>query len=502
MNLFARRGWPCGICLALILASTPAFGQESWDAIYVGSAKVGHMRVRVEPLKDRAGRDLVRVRVDWDLTFDRGNNRAHMRQLYGTIETPEGSVLRLDTRTQASNDDIRTFGDVKDGRMNLTIESGGKAQAKEIAWDPDVRGPYAAELSLSRKPLKPGEARDVKTYMPDLNKICITKLVAKGPEKVEIGGAGQTRELLRVEQVVTDDAGTALPGMKTTLWVDGTGQILRSHTDLLGGMDTFRTTEAGALGDPGGGKFDLLTSSIIKCRKIAGSEATRNVAYRITMPEDEPGQVFPRDRRQTPTAGNEKTIATLVVKTFGPKDGAPEEEPGPEYSRANPLIDSEDLKVIELTRRAVGKLTDPWAKAVAIQKWVSVNLTDKNFSTAFATAAAVARNLKAGGDCSEHSVLVAAMCRAAGVPSRCAIGLVYADNIGGTTISGFGPHMWNEVYVNRRWVAIDAAYNQSDVDATHLKLAASSLDGTSPFEVFLPVLKVFNKITIEPVEVR
>ena len=51
-----------------------------------------------------------------------------MKLLYGTIETADGSVLRLDTRTQAADADLRTYGDVKDGRMNLTIESGGKSQ--------------------------------------------------------------------------------------------------------------------------------------------------------------------------------------------------------------------------------------------------------------------------------------------------------------------------------------------------------------------------------------
>jgi hypothetical protein len=58
------------------------------------------------------------------------------------------------------------------------------------------------------------------------------------------------------------------------------------------------------------------------------------------------------------------------------------------------------------------------------------------------------------------------------------------------------------VYVNGRWVAIDSAFKQSSVDATHLKLSASSLDGVAPFEPFLPVLKVFQDIKIEPVEMR
>ena len=50
---------------------------------------------------------------------------------------------------------------------------------------------------------------------------------------------------------MTDVGGKPLPGMSSTLWVDDKGQILKSHTDMLGGMDTFRTTEAGTLGECG-----------------------------------------------------------------------------------------------------------------------------------------------------------------------------------------------------------------------------------------------------------
>jgi hypothetical protein len=77
------------------------------------------------------------------------------------------------------------------------------------------------------------------------------------------------------------------------------------------------------------------------------------------------------------------------------------------------------------------------------------------------------------------------------------VGLLYVDKF-----KGFGPHMWNEVLVNGRWVAIDSAFNQSEVDATHIKLAESSLDGVAPFETFLPILRVVDGVTIEPVEIR
>ena len=112
----------------------------------------------------------------------------------------------------------------------------------------------------------------------------------------------------------------------------------------------------------------------------------------------------------------------------------------------------------------------------------------------FAAASEVARNLT--GDCTEHGVLTAAMCRARGVPARVVVGLVYADHLG-----GFGFHMWNEVYVHRRWVAIDAGFDQTSVDAVHIKLTDTSLAGVSPYEV--PASRpVMSKLSLEPLEVR
>ena len=96
------------------------------------------------------------------------------------------------------------------------------------------------------------------------------------------------------------------------------------------------------------------------------------------MEGDEPAAVFPKDRRQSPSTGADKSIATLSVHTAGPQDGEPGEEPGPEYSH-NPLINSDDPRVIAHMQKAVGRAVDPWAKAVAIQAWVSKNLLDKNF---------------------------------------------------------------------------------------------------------------------------
>ncbi len=494
----SRRGaCPGGLTavLALLGLTGAAPTTESWDAVYLAGSKVGHTQTWVEPVKDR-GRDLLRVRIKTELISKRLQDQATTKVEYGSIETPDGKVLRLDTRIIAGAQEMRVYGDVVAGKMKLIIEGGGQRQEETIAWPDDVRGPYAPEQSFARQPIKPGEVRELKMFMPALNKICDVTLTPKDREDVQLGG-GVNRTLLRVEQT-TRFEGKARPEADQTFWIDAGGQVLKARSDIMGGMVVFRTTREGALAkDAANIPYDRITSSVIKIKhKIVRPGATRDVRYRVTLKDDDPKQVIPTDRRQSFAKGSKTNEAILVVKTAGPEAGAPgAENADPAYLRPNALINSQDSRVIELTAKAVGNAADPWEKAKRIESWVAQNLRDKNFSITFASASEVARNLS--GDCTEHGVLVAAMCRAAGIPSRVVVGLVYVESLG-----GFGFHLWNEVYVNRRWVAIDATFEQDTVDAVHIKLSDASLDGVSPFESFLPIVRVFGKMTLDPIEVR
>ncbi len=468
--------------------------RESWDAVYIKSKRVGFFHTQVLPVKDN-GRDYIRVQVDMYLSFVRNGDPISIETLYGTIETTDGSVLKLDSRTLASKQEMRIFGNVSNGTMALTLEGSGQKQQTTIPWGADVRGPYGAEMSLVRKPITPGETREIKIFIPDLNRVGVARLKAIGIENVTLGG-GTKRDLMRVEQVnLLDDK--PLPGMTQTLWVDSGGQILRTMNDVFGGMETYRTTKEAATSNIKGSKLDLTAATIIKVKRtINRPTETRLSVFDLNLTGDDLAKVFPNDRRQTLTPGANASTGRLEIKTAGPNDGESKpEEVDPKYLRANTLITSEDARVIGLARTAVKELTDPWQKAVAIEKWVATNIRNKNFETAFAAASEVARDLE--GDCTEHGVLTAAMCRAVGVPCRVVIGLLYDE-----PHKGFGFHMWNEVYVNQRWVAIDSAFDQSEVDAVHVKLSESSLEGVSPQETFLAVVRVIDKLTIEPVEVR
>ena len=84
------------------------------------------------------------------------------------------------------------------------------------------------------------------------------------------------------------------------------------------------------------------------------------------------------------------------------------------------------------------------------------------------------------GDCTEYAVLLAALGRAAGIPTRIAIGRVYARNFEGYR-HVFVPHAWVQAWTGTAWQSFDAAIGS--FDSTHLAFAVS-YDGSPAVHFF------------------
>jgi transglutaminase-like putative cysteine protease len=137
--------------------------------------------------------------------------------------------------------------------------------------------------------------------------------------------------------------------------------------------------------------------------------------------------------------------------------------------------------------------TDPWKVACALEQFVRGLVHHQGALQVFATAAEVARSRE--GDCTEHAVLLAALCRARQIPARVAFGLVYVP-----TTNSFEYHMWNEIWIAGRWVPMDATLGQGGIGADHLKLGDSSLASGSPLADLISVIQVFGRLELELVK--
>jgi hypothetical protein len=81
------------------------------------------------------------------------------------------------------------------------------------------------------------------------------------------------------------------------------------------------------------------------------------------------------------------------------------------------------------------------------------------------------------GDCTEAAVLLAALGRAAGIPTRVASGLVYSRARYHGVSNVFMPHSWVLAYVDGRWRSFDLALDT--FDSSHVALTVGDGDARS-----------------------
>jgi hypothetical protein len=159
-------------------------------------------------------------------------------------------------------------------------------------------------------------------------------------------------------------------------------------------------------------------------------------------------------------------------------------------------LQTKDSKIVDLVKYAATTPEDAVKASLQIENFVMGYITKKDFSVGYASAAEVARSRQ--GDCTEHALLTAAICRSAGIPARVVCGLVYADAIGEKK-NVFGAHMWTEVYLGDKWYPIDSTRAPNGFSAGHITLARSDGNPTDFFSLVntLGCFKI-DKVTVAP----
>ena len=132
------------------------------------------------------------------------------------------------------------------------------------------------------------------------------------------------------------------------------------------------------------------------------------------------------------------------------------------YLSGGQYLDTESEKIKKLTQTILAGETDGWKATQKLVQWVyrylSADLTPETLSTEQILE-------RKTGKCVEYAILFTSLARAAGLPTRLALGERYNGNI-------WVGHMWNEVWLGE-WVTIDPSHNQTAPDALLLKFIAS-----------------------------
>jgi transglutaminase-like putative cysteine protease len=514
--------------IGVVLLIVPALGaeptpkpvKETWDAVYIEGAKAGYFHTTVREI-ERDGQKLLACTQAMSLGVKREGKVVTLRVETGDEETPDGAVVGVSLTQYGGDGKLTQTGRVEDGQ--LVLRTSASEEVRKLPWDDSVIGLVKQDRIFADKKAKPGDQFTYLSYEPTLQVVTTVRVTVKEPEEVDVlvvknSGApgapatgGQKAErvkkkLLRAEvapdKVKVGGRPLRLPAL--TVWLDGDLRVVRSETEQpgLGKFTVFRTTQAVAEEEGAGPALlpDLLINNLIPLNQaIDHPESAKAVVYRITLKgDDDPVAAFTQDARQKAGSAEGDTFNLRVRAVREPKADAPDEDkPGAEYLKSTYFLDCGCDAIKDLAKRIVGDETDAWRKALRIEKWVHDHM---KVTTAvdYVPASRVAEDLR--GDCRQHAMLAAALCRAAGLPARTALGLVYDKDPDKGPVLAF--HMWTEVWVGGQWMGIDAVWGEGGVGADHIKITDHAWADTDTLAPLGAVTRVMGKVKVEVVEVK
>ena len=241
----------------------------------------------------------------------------------------------------------------------------------------------------------------------------------------------------------------------------------------------------------------LLRSFIYPDRPIPNPRRARRVLYEIDVEGNSPENL--------PSTGSQRVLSSsgtcrVLVELGSSPILEGDDRPDPaEYLRPSTYLDHKDAGVRRLSAQAVrSSETGAAARAEAMRSFVANYLRDKNLDSILATASEVAASRS--GDCTEHSVLLAALLRAEGIPARVVTGLVYVEELFGQR-HFFGYHMWTQALIDDRWIDLDATL-ATPFDAAHIAFSTSALnDGSATLRELAALATLIGRARIRVLEV-
>jgi hypothetical protein len=135
------------------------------------------------------------------------------------------------------------------------------------------------------------------------------------------------------------------------------------------------------------------------------------------------------------------------------------------FLKPGPFIQSDHQKIRALAQEILKDDPDatPLTRAGKLLDWVHTQIEKRPVLSLPDALSTLEHRV---GDCNEHAVLLAALGRAAGIPTRIEAGLVYLKG-------RFYYHAWNLMYLGQ-WVTADSLFGQLPADVSHLRFTTGS----------------------------
>ncbi len=449
------------LSIASLARATPA--DDIWMSVLLDGRKIGQMHTTRKV-------DGARVRTEqaMQIEIERSGLKLGMSTSEIDEETVDGRPLRFEAHTKISGIESVQTGLIRpDGRLEVTTEVGGAKQTRTLDWPQGALLAEGLRLAEEKHGLAPGTRYKALAFqVENLEAVQVDSRIA-ARETIDLPEG--KRELVRIEQTV-DLGGSPT---RTASWIEPDFTVRKLLVPMMGYELTMLACSKNCATAPNQAP-DILVRTLLSAPRALSADERGKGLRMVVSPTDASGEALTfatTDEQRVTRMANGKV--ELSIAPIGAAGAAParENKPAAIDTQANDWLQSTAPEIVKLAGQGAGTATAPAAQMQNLEDFVRGFIRNKDLSVGYASALEVAKNPE--GDCTEHAVLLAALGRARGIPTRVVDGLVYIDAYAGKT-DVFVPHAWAQAWVDGRWRSYDAALH--GFDAGHIALSVGQGD--------------------------
>ena len=474
------------LCILIIFTAAVLADKPEYYAAMMDGKKIGYavMTREIENDKIRTGQELT-------ITISRMGVEMTAQCIESYIETLDAIPLGFESKMSVSGMmDSGSKGKIIPGnKMEVYVFAGGMGTTQILDYP---EGTLMAEgvLNIQKKRgLKTGDKFKTKCFIPSMLTAATVEVETFNEEKIELFGTAANA----VKQIIR----TNINGQEivTTEYVDTNMKILKSIMPSMGiNIELVACDKKIALSR--NELVDVLYKTLVQCPvTLPDRDKLKSITYYIKSNDKNIELLFPTDQSQSVMHKDGLTIvkiAKTIPNSVQPLKYSGTDEEILQALQPSQFIQSDNELIIKLAKQAIGNTQDVSEAIFKIEEFVGDYIIDKNMSVGYASAAEVAQSMQ--GDCTEHAVLTAALCRAVGIPAKVAVGLVYVEELGDRK-NVFGGHAWTEAYVGDKWIGLDATRGYGP---GHIKMASGMGDPGD----FIEMMNLLGSFDIKKVDIE
>jgi len=439
---------------------------ERWMGIYFKGAKIGYVHETVQ--EDNHGYS-IEEKISMRLRVLDHSQKVNM--ITECVADRKFNLRSFHFDLSTGSTHMSIDGQVVGRKLTLKVHSGGMVTERVVPFE------YIPFLTnnlrpfLAQRGLEADKRYRVSIFDPSTMSLNKVNVMVVGREKITVGDHDLMANRLRL----------SYRGIGVNIWLDDKGSVLKEESPM--GLVLLREDKHVAQEVISGAQIDIVQA--VAVRSNIPIKDPRGVSFLKVRLKRIPLMKFEMNAGRQKLTGN---VLQIIREEWPDSPSLPLPSNGKELKgslRPTALIQCDHPLIRRKAAKIVGPKEGTLEAIQAMSEWVYRHI-EKKPTLSVPSALEVLESRV--GDCNEHTVLLVALLRSLGIPSRPCVGVIYFRD-------GFYYHAWAEVWIGR-WVAVDPTLNQLPADATHIKFVHGDI------EDWADLLKIIGTLEVEVLEYR